>query len=542
MTECFLFLFRRIMGASVSTARGTQVLSAVAVATGAAAIWWLTSPNGWGSQKAGVSGAGLPTDDETEATMKEICEEFHSIFTELAQVSRNVIRAMQDQGFQKPVPREQVEAMLMQQMFRERLTAAEAAILARKQISKESLERACDLHKSKNESLRVYVDGLKAMYRDAVDGELPMLPGMTLPDEVTEDKILRVLEQIHKAKQARFQEVLGRGSASDTSTPTSPLAKQLQECNKKAEEEVLGKAEHAGLTEKILLHAVAVFSRRPQFKLKKQLLDEMHTEIIMALMNTRKKTDSSQQQRPAADTCIIAALHPKVEETTGEELPLRLQSCSDCGGCVVCLILRGEAGESEADSNRGGGADGNEVKDNAIRGGVSSLRELGEFCEAVDKMDHEDISFVYLTHNEACKMETEAMKTAAAKAEEVGAAYIFFEGADVYTLAPTLADLVQMVQQERENFTVRRSERPQEKETNAVTGEMKSSAAGANPRRDSSATRTEALSTVQTAEDSENIPSASTLDMSCPASDGVGVNEVTLNEGGSRKATLINLA
>lgn len=531
------------MGASVSTARGTQALSALAVATGAAAIWWLTHPNGWGSQKTGALGVGLPSEEETETAMKEICEDFHAIFTELAQVSRNVIRAMQDQGFQKPVPREQVEAMLMQQMFRERLTVAEAAVLARKRISKESLERACDLYKDKNESVQVYTDGLKAMYRDAVDGELPMLPGMTLPDEVTEDKILLVLEQIHNAKQARFQEVLRTGTVSDSSTPSSPLAKQLQECNKKAEEEILAKAEHAGLNEKILLHAVAVFSRRPQFRLKKQLLDEMHTETIMALMNKRKKMASPKQQRPAADSCIAAALHPKVEETTGEELPLRLQSCADCGGCVVCLILRGEGGENEADVNPGAGADGKEVKENAPRGGIRSLRELGEFCEAVDEMDHQDISFVYLTHLEARKMEAEAMKTAASKAEEDGAAYVFFQGADLYTAAPTLADLVQTVQKEREKFSARRSEDPQGEERNVPACDSRSSPAGTNARRSSlSAPGTEEPCNAQTTEDAEMMPSANSVDMSCPASEGVGVNGVTLNGGGSRKTSMTLLA
>ncbi|CBZ54050.1 conserved hypothetical protein [Neospora caninum Liverpool] len=480
------------MGASVSTARGTQALSALAVATGAAAIWWLTRPNGWGSQKTGALGVGLPSEEETETAMKEICEDFHAIFTELAQVSRNVIRAMQDQGFQKPVPREQVEAMLMQQMFRERLTVAEAAVLARKRISKESLERACDLYKDKNESVQVYIDGLKAMYRDAVDGELPMLPGMTLPDEVTEDKILLVLEQIHNAKQARFQEVLRTGTVS--------------------------------------------------VRLK-QLLDEMHTETIMALMNKRKKMASPKQQRPAADSCIAAALHPKVEETTGEELPLRLQSCADCGGCVVCLILRGEGGENEADVNPGAGADGKEVKENAPRGGIRSLRELGEFCEAVDEMDHQDISFVYLTHLEARKMEAEAMKTAASKAEEDGAAYVFFQGADLYTAAPTLADLVQTVQKEREKFSARRSEDPQGEERNVPACDSRSSPAGTNARRSSlSAPGTEEPCNAQTTEDAEMMPSANSVDMSCPASEGVGVNGVTLNGGGSRKTSMTLLA
>lgn len=54
----------------------------------------------------------------------------------------------------------------------------------------------------------------------------------------------------------------------DPPSISAPLAQKLQECNKKAEEEVLAKQENADLTEQTLLHAVAVFSRRPAFKLR----------------------------------------------------------------------------------------------------------------------------------------------------------------------------------------------------------------------------------------------------------------------------------
>ncbi|PFH34942.1 hypothetical protein BESB_058290 [Besnoitia besnoiti] len=523
------------MGASLSTERRTQLLSAVTVATAAAAVWWLTSRDGWTAKAGGQSGSCEISEKETEAAMKEICEEFHAVFTELAQVSRSVISAMQDQGFQKPVPREQVEAMLMQQMFRERLNAAESAVLARRRLSKESLERACGAYREKNDTIGLYLDGLKAMYRDAVDGVLPLLPGATLPEGLTEDNILVVLEQIHKAKHARFKEVLGN-TDSESLSPASPLTRQLQECNRKAEEEVLAKGEHARLSSKMLLHAVAVFSRRPQFKLKKQLLDEMHTETIMGLMSKRKKTGVA-PPKAAADTCIVAALHPKVEETNSEELLLRLQSCADSGAGVVCLVVRGEEGNHE-EVQLGVAADTTEAKEIPhSRGGILSLRQLDEFCRAVDDMDHPDISFVYVVHPEARRVETDEIKTAAARAEEDGAAYLFFKGSALHTAAATLQDLVQAVRLEQK---IGSAGRPREATKDEEGGGDGSHSAPGDTSGESALPTTQGVSS-NSGDAEEALPSVDSPGASCPASEGIHIDGVALDGGatgaGEKKAS-----
>ncbi|PHJ22704.1 hypothetical protein CSUI_003446 [Cystoisospora suis] len=273
------------MGTSLSTHKGPQLLSAVAAASAVGAVWWITSRRSWEAEHTELEESTL-TQEETESTLEEISEAFHAIFVELAQVSRNVIQALQDQGFPKPVPREQVEAMLMQQIFHGRLADAEKKIFARRRLSREALQRACSTYKDKSVSVGLLVDGVKAMYRHAVDGELPLLPGAQVPDGMTDEKILHILEQIHKAKQAKIQEALQERDFGGPPSISMPFAQKLQECNKKAEEEVLARQENAGLTEQTLLHAVAVFSRQPQFKLKKQLLDEMHTEAVLHMINT----------------------------------------------------------------------------------------------------------------------------------------------------------------------------------------------------------------------------------------------------------------
>lgn len=72
------------------------------------------------------------------------------------------------------------------------------------------------LHRLQSVSIGLHAEGVKTMYRHAVDGELPLMPGVRLPEGITEEKILCVLEQIHKAKQVKFQEALrGRDSCGE---------------------------------------------------------------------------------------------------------------------------------------------------------------------------------------------------------------------------------------------------------------------------------------------------------------------------------------
>lgn len=72
------------MGTSLSTDRGPQLLSAVAAASAVGAVWWITSRVCWEAEHA-ESEESVLTQEETESTLKEISEEFHGIFVELAQ-------------------------------------------------------------------------------------------------------------------------------------------------------------------------------------------------------------------------------------------------------------------------------------------------------------------------------------------------------------------------------------------------------------------------------------------------------------------------
>lgn len=492
------------MGTALSTERRAQLVSGIGLAAAAAAIWFLTSSRGQAlllfslQENRGTLSSTPLSEEETENVVKDLSDTFFSIFTELAQVARSVAHAVQTHTFQEgeAPTKEQVEAMLMEQVFRERLYTAEAEVLKKHHIAcKDTVEAACKKY-LKNEKIRMYVEGLKQMFEDAVKGELPLLPGAVLPAMATEEFILEVLQHVHVVKQEKFLLLLTETQSSDFKTPSSGMTKKLQTSNKEAEQQVLSLPQYAALNEMLLLHAVALYSRNSTFRIKKQLLEEVHAEHMMDMMEKRKEELRTRGVYTPESDCVVAALHPKLEEVSAAEVTSRLRSDAQ-RRAVAVLVLRGDrsprcarseaaaaadaAGEREAgaslasasaasaapeeESERGkeerrrrrGGREerGEETPVEAVPESSSNtkrtsvvpyLRALNDFCETIEEIDDENLSFLYLEDHEARTVPLDVFKRAAASARRNGAAYLLFNGSAAVKETYLLRDFVKAVE------------------------------------------------------------------------------------------------
>ncbi|CEL95452.1 unnamed protein product [Vitrella brassicaformis CCMP3155] len=234
--------------------------------------------------------------EELVNILLDLSKDMYVVFTDLAQVSQSIHRQLVSKGLDKQLDSEQLEGMLMMQGMQQKFKDTQLAVFDRHKVSEGDVETATKKHEDDPE-VQKYVKGLKVMYSEAIKGDLPMFPGLQLPDTLTKDKYFEILEDINNEKLKRFRPILSE-MRSDSSKATSPASREagalpsseltmkLKDASEAVEAEMIVK--HAAvLGEKMMFAAAnAAFSKDADFRKRRSDVDAAHQERIVNLMKT----------------------------------------------------------------------------------------------------------------------------------------------------------------------------------------------------------------------------------------------------------------
>eukprot|EP00922_Rhytidocystis_sp_ex-Travisia-forbesii_P051559 GHVS01076491.1.p1 GENE.GHVS01076491.1~~GHVS01076491.1.p1 ORF type:complete len:400 (-),score=87.05 GHVS01076491.1:370-1569(-) len=274
-----------------------QVMKVAGLAAGVGVVWYMTSDR---FRVRWCSGKQQLTRDSMLSFLTECAKQYHAIFTELAAMAQNVKRSLRSKGIENALPQEEFEAMLLQEGFQHRLKSVQTTLLDNYNCSEQLLQKSADAFKMDEEVL-LYVNGIKAMYEDAVDGVLPLMPSMVIPPQLDEKTVLKIISQLHEEKQKLFADVFGAIDSREHCVelpgagpvPSRELQEKLQAATEQAETAVMERNKTECVNQQTYQHAVAAYSRNEEFKKLKVALEEIHSDVVVKIMRPKDRQDQT---------------------------------------------------------------------------------------------------------------------------------------------------------------------------------------------------------------------------------------------------------
>ena len=147
------------------------------------------------------------TKEQLIRVLRALLQEFHGVFVELANMVQRLKQLGALRGPDGPMSSEQIAEFLMQQGIQTKLDAAQSRILIQHGVRQESIEEAQDRFES-DEDIKLLVEGFTGMFDEASRGLIPILPGLEIPKELSEDAVLDVLNKIHQERVKGFRVAL----------------------------------------------------------------------------------------------------------------------------------------------------------------------------------------------------------------------------------------------------------------------------------------------------------------------------------------------
>ena len=187
--------------------------------------------------------------EELIPVLRDLLRSFHGIFVEMATMVQRLKTLGALKGPNGPMSSEQIAEFLMHQGIQAKLDAAQDRILLSYGLTERQVEASQDAYASDRE-VKVFINGFAEMFAEASAGLAPILPGLEIPAELTEDKALEILNDVHQERVKGFRSALEKFWASEESKnlgtdpaqgPPPALAQALQIVHDEAEVTVLHK-------------------------------------------------------------------------------------------------------------------------------------------------------------------------------------------------------------------------------------------------------------------------------------------------------------
>ncbi|CAE8597119.1 unnamed protein product [Polarella glacialis] len=133
---------------------------------------------------------------------------------------------------------------------------------------------------SEDPEIESFSAGFRTMLEDALSGLSPILPNVTIPEELTEEKALKIQAEVHVAEAEKVLETIGSKECS-----LKELGEILAAAHKFSWEHVLEAHASllAGAGPEVYHSAVAAYSRNPDFAKDKKKLEEKHQKKMIKL-------------------------------------------------------------------------------------------------------------------------------------------------------------------------------------------------------------------------------------------------------------------
>lgn len=273
------------------------VIAALAVGGSAATIYYLRSRQPVSNESTKIAEEPL-TKEKLVEVLQALLREFHGVFVEMGNMVQRLKQLGALRGPDGPMSTEQIADFLMMQGIQAKLDSAQSRVLISHGVSQEQVEVSQDKFES-DPDVEVFISGFNVMFEEASAGLAPVLPGLEIPESLTEDMALDILNKIHQERVKGFRVALERFwsspeaesmSAMDPSQgPPPALAQALQVVHDEAERFVLEVHVEVIGDKAVFDSAVALFSRTTDsaFLKEKLRMERTHQVEIVNLMRNR---------------------------------------------------------------------------------------------------------------------------------------------------------------------------------------------------------------------------------------------------------------
>lgn len=278
-----------------------------------------------------------------ELVLRDLLRAFHGVFVEMA----NMVQRLKQLGALKsadgPMSTEQIATFLMQQGIQAKLDAAQSKVLIGHRVTQEEVQAAQKAFES-DAGISLFINGFDLMFEEASSGVAPILPGFDVPAELTEDKAIEILTQIHTERLNAFKKALEKFWKSEESKnvanmdpsqgPPPALAQALQLAHDEAELNVLKTHSHLISHRSVFDSALAIFSRKDGAFVKEKLrMERSHQVEIVNLMRNRSFEDA-----PKID--VIEGLNPRLICSNEGDMAHQILEAAERKTPVVTALIR----------------------------------------------------------------------------------------------------------------------------------------------------------------------------------------------------------
>ena len=323
-----------------------KTLAATAVVAGAGLATYYFLTKGEARVEAQISlPASIPRDILVKI-LKELLREFHAVFIELSGMVQRLKQLGALRSAEGPLSTKEIAMFLMQQGVQAKLDAAQERVLGSYGFTQSQIEAAQDQF-SEDSEIQTLSNGFAEMFEEASSGVAPVLPGLSIPEHLTEDKALEILSLIHQERVRGFKIALERFWASEEAQaiaansnpaqgPPPALAQALQAVHDEAETVILERHVEIIGDKATFDSAVAVFSRSKDgaFIREKLRMDRTHQVEIVNLMRNR-----DMKETPKFDT-PIEGLNERLRCSNEGDMAHQILEAAEAKKPVVSALVR----------------------------------------------------------------------------------------------------------------------------------------------------------------------------------------------------------
>mmetsp|Transcript_100164 Transcript_100164/g.238853 ORF Transcript_100164/g.238853 Transcript_100164/m.238853 type:complete len:264 (-) Transcript_100164:71-862(-) len=211
-----------------------------------------------------------------EKVLKELRLRLFQIARDVAAIAKDVRQQLEAQGIQ--VDDTQLRQELAQECrISERFEKVQAEVLASFGCSSDTL---ATITEESAEVVRMHAEGVRQMMKDALGGVPPMLPGIELPAELSQERLLKLHGEIHDLKIEKARKLAAQTRSKRFAK--QELASAVALLSQAAEEEVLRAHSELGEKGEVYHSAMAFHHQSPPFQEKLGKLHEEHRKQLIA--------------------------------------------------------------------------------------------------------------------------------------------------------------------------------------------------------------------------------------------------------------------
>ncbi|EER17612.1 conserved hypothetical protein [Perkinsus marinus ATCC 50983] len=271
----------------------------------------------------------------------DLLVDMHGVLMEMAQMTQRVRTALAQKGLSNQMTDDQLTEMILQQGIQQKLEETQKQVLKKYGVTAEEVEAAQKRYES-DEHIQQFEKGIDAMFASATKGKMPIIPGFEMPEALTVDMCLKILEAVNTEKLARFRKTLKefwQKHPHPVDADQAELGGALQEANDSAEAAAVARYAEIVVNKAVLHSAVATYMTKDKAfaKERTRLERTQQLEIVKMIKAGPEGIDALGASTPIE---LIDGLSDRLEGTNEEGLTVRLLQASDDKSGVVVVITK----------------------------------------------------------------------------------------------------------------------------------------------------------------------------------------------------------